>query len=181
VKVPDAFPVHREAGVSRGMSWPRERTQHASGWSVSLSLGSSRRPMRTNRFARGTSTACERLQHSRAPVRRKGPRAPTPNVDHPRIPPRTNGRRPAAVAAEPSRSQRAARSGTCIPRRESRPPLSALCAVHPITPTPVCVPASETPALATRITPLGRWNTLGRWNDTASSSSAEVSVAFKRS
>ena len=55
------------------------------------------------------------------------------------------------------------------------------CAVLPITPTPVCVPASETPALGTRITPLGRWNTLGRWDDTASSSSAEVSLAFRRS
>jgi|KBSSwiStaDraftv2_1062776.scaffolds.fasta_scaffold170827_3 hypothetical protein len=61
------------------------------------------------------------------------------------------------------------------------PRLVIACAAHPITPTPLCVPASETPALATSITQLGRWNTLGRWDDTASSSSAEVSVAFRRS
>jgi hypothetical protein len=74
-----------------------------------------------------------------------------------------------------------ARSGTSATpeARRARAVTRHRLRVHPITPTSVCVPASETPALATRITPLGRWNTLGRWDDTASSSSAEVSVAFR--
>jgi hypothetical protein len=52
------------------LSWDElaKRTGTTLDWSVSLSWGSARQPIRKNRFARATSTACERWQRSRALV-----------------------------------------------------------------------------------------------------------------